>query len=214
MAPRRYRPCRRRLRSRTGRSRTARCPGRAGHRQTLLALVTAFTDPLRADDELALAHQYLAQLDQRATTFYAAVVALLRDAGTDRDVIDRAAVLHTESTVAGLPWLTPLIHTAVAFHHAVRDAPDDLTATIDHLRETTATGDFAYYVGIATAMGGLPQPAGSAIQWLDDTHSPRTLARPRHHPPRPPARHLSCAKGRRIGSGGGVLSASASLIIR
>ncbi|UYB39201.1 ATP/GTP-binding protein [Streptomyces sp. Je 1-4] len=148
-------------------------PGERAIAQTLLALVTAFTDPLRADDELTLAHQYLAHLDQRATTFYAAVAALVRDAGTDGDVTDRAAVLHAESTVAGLPWLTPLIETAVAFHHAVRGAHDDLPATIDRLRQETANGDFAYYVDIATAMGDLPQPADSAIQWLDDAHTVR-----------------------------------------
>ncbi|MGP3990803.1 ATP/GTP-binding protein [Streptomyces sp. 3N207] len=149
-------------------------PGERAIAQTLLALVTAFTDPLRADDELALAHQYLAPLDQRATTFYAAIAALLRDAGTDRDVTDRATVLHTESTLAGLPWLAPLIETAVAFHHAVRGAQDDLTATIDRLREATANGDFAYYLDIATAMGDLPQPDGPAIRWLEDEHTVRT----------------------------------------
>ncbi|MGG7568836.1 hypothetical protein [Streptomyces sirii] len=133
--------------------------------------MTAFADPVRADDELALAHQLLEPLDQRATTFYADVAALLRDAGTDCDVTDRATVLHTEVTVAGLPWLTPLIETAIAFHHAVRGAHDDLTATIDRLREATANGDFAYYVSIATAMGDLPQPAESTIQWLDDAHT-------------------------------------------
>ncbi|WP_435243615.1 hypothetical protein [Streptomyces cucumeris] len=148
-------------------------PGERAIALTLLALVTAFTDPLRADDELDLAHQYLAQLDQRATTFYAAVAALLRDAGTDHDLPDRATTLHTQSTAVGLPWLTPLIQTAVAFHHAVRSAHDDLTATINHLREATANGDFAYYVDIATAMGNLPQPAESAIQWLDDAHTVR-----------------------------------------
>lgn len=142
--------------------------------QTLLALVVAFTDPLRADDELALVHQLLDQLDQRATTFYAAVAALARDAGTDGDVTARAAVLHAESTAAGLPWLTPLIETAVAFHHAVRGAHDDLTATIDRLGEATANGDFTYYVHIAAAMGDLPQPDGPAIRWLDDEHIVRT----------------------------------------
>ncbi|MEU1667114.1 hypothetical protein ABZ547_26650 [Streptomyces sparsogenes] len=142
--------------------------------QTLLALVTAFTDPLRADDELALAHQYLAGLDQRATTLYAHVAALLRDAGTDHDdVTDRATVLRTEITVAGLPWLTPLLETALAFHHAVRDAHDDLTATLDRLREATANGDYAYYIDIATAMGNLPQPTESTTLWLDDPHTVR-----------------------------------------
>ncbi|WP_336054764.1 ATP/GTP-binding protein [Streptomyces sp. CA2R101] len=148
-------------------------PGERAIAQTLLALVVAFADPLRADDELALAHQYLAPLDQRATTFYAAVAALVRDAGTEGDVIDRAAALRAESTGAGLPWLTPLISTALAFHHAVRGAHDDLTSTVDRLRQETADGDFAYYVDIATAMGGLPQPASSAVQWLDDAHTVR-----------------------------------------
>ncbi|WP_411137981.1 ATP/GTP-binding protein [Streptomyces sp. C10] len=148
-------------------------PGERAIAQTLLALVVAFTDPLRADDELALAHQYLAPLDQRATTFYARVAALVRDAGTEGDVTDRAAALHAESTGAGLPWLTPLIETTLAFHHAVRGAHDDLTAAIDRLRQETAGGDFAYYVDIATAMGDLPQPTCSAIQWLDDAHTVR-----------------------------------------
>ncbi|WP_431776301.1 ATP/GTP-binding protein [Streptomyces cucumeris] len=163
-------------------------PGERAIAQTLLALVTAFTDPARADDELALAHQYLAQLDQRATTFYAAVAALLRDAGTDRDVTDRATALLTQSTAAGLPWLTPLIHTAVAFHHAVRGAQNDLTATIDRLREATANGDFAYYVDIAHFMADLPLPADrpSQPQWLDGDEPTRQRWRAlvtarRHH---------------------------------
>ncbi|MGW1364493.1 ATP/GTP-binding protein [Streptomyces chartreusis] len=136
--------------------------------QTLLALATAFTDPARADDELVLAQQFLAPLDQRATTLLADVAALVRDAGTDQDVTDRASTLRTEIRTAGLAWLTPLLETALAFHHAVREATDELAATIDRLREATATGDFAYYVTVAAAMGDLPQPTGHAIRWLDD----------------------------------------------
>ncbi|MGY1503740.1 tetratricopeptide repeat protein (plasmid) [Streptomyces sp. QTS52] len=142
--------------------------------QTLLALVTSFTDPDRADDELALAHQLLTRTDQRATTLLAQVAALVRDAGTDRDITGHAAVLRTEITVAGLPWLTPLLETALAFHHAVRGNEDDLTATIDRLRQATANGDFAYYVPIAAAMGDRPQPDGPAIHWLDSEPAVRT----------------------------------------
>jgi hypothetical protein len=148
-------------------------PGERAIAQTLLALACAFADPLRADDELDLAQQLLEPLDQRATTLYAHVTALLRDAGTDRDVANRAAVMRTEIGVAGLAWLTPLLETALCFHHAVRGAQNDLTAAIDRLRDLTSTGDFAYYVDIATAMGDLPQPAGSAIQWLDDADTVR-----------------------------------------
>ncbi|WP_316959640.1 ATP/GTP-binding protein [Streptomyces sp. TRM68367] len=149
-------------------------PGERAIAQTLLALACAFTDPLRADDELTLAHQLLAQLDQRATTLLAQVAALVRDAGTDRDLTDRATVLRTEISVAGLAWLTPLLETALAFHHAVRGAQDDLTTTIGRLREATANGDFAYFVHIATAMGDLPQPTRHPIQWLDGEPAVRT----------------------------------------
>ncbi|RZB13458.1 ATP/GTP-binding protein, partial [Streptomyces sp. F001] len=143
-------------------------PGERAIAQTLHALACAFIDPLRADEELALAYQFLAQLDQRATTLLAQVTALVRDAGTDRDVTGRATVLRTEITVAGLAWLTPLLETALTFHHAVRGAQHDLAATIDRLREETANGDFAYYVPIAVGMGDLPQSTGPAIRWLDD----------------------------------------------
>ncbi|MGW8396238.1 hypothetical protein ACWGLP_06080 [Streptomyces lydicus] len=56
----------------------------------------------------------------------------------------------------------------------MRCAHDDLKATNDRLSEATANRDFAYYVDIASAMGDLPQPAGSAIQWFDEAHTVRT----------------------------------------
>ncbi|MGW4784903.1 ATP/GTP-binding protein [Streptomyces sp. NPDC004230] len=142
-------------------------PGERAIAQTHIALVAAFSDPDRADDELAFAIQLLERLDQRATTLLAHVVALIRDAGTDLDVTGRAAVLRTEIGVAGLAWLTPLLEISLAFHHAVRDAQDDLTATIDRLRAAISNGDFIYYVHIAAAMGDLPHPDGIAVQWLD-----------------------------------------------
>ncbi|WP_185842191.1 hypothetical protein [Streptomyces sp. WAC 06725] len=86
----------------------------------------------------------------------------MRDAGTDRDVANRATVLRTVAAT-GLPWIIPLMETALTFHHAVRDAQDDLTATLNRLSEATADGDYTYYVNIATAMGDLPQPTGPTI---------------------------------------------------
>ncbi|WP_150136484.1 hypothetical protein [Streptomyces hyaluromycini] len=145
-------------------------PGEQAIAQTHIALAAAFTDPARADGELALAHQLLDRLDQRATTLLVDVAALARDAGTDRDITGRATVLRTEITVTGLPWLTPLLETALAFHHAVRGADDDLSDTIGRLREATANGDFAYHVPIAAAMAGRPRPDGPVIRWLDDEH--------------------------------------------
>ncbi|MDG4537131.1 ATP/GTP-binding protein [Streptomyces sp. AV19] len=145
--------------------------GVAGERATTqahLALATAFADPTRADDELLLAQQLLDGLDLRATTLTTQIAALVRDAGTD-DVEDRAHLLRTEIDVAGLTAaLQATLELALAFHHAVRGEDQDLAATIDRLRELTATGDFAYFTDIAHYMAVLPLPGPTATRWIDD----------------------------------------------
>ncbi|MFE7958657.1 ATP/GTP-binding protein [Streptomyces sp. NPDC057413] len=141
--------------------------------QVRLALAVSFADPVRADDELALAHQYLDGLDQRSNTLLAQVVALIKDAGTD-GVTDRAQHLHTEIDNAGLPFLHRFVELALAFHHAVRGEHQDLAATIDRLRALTATGDFAYFTDIAHFMAALPLPEPSTTRWItseDDVRS-------------------------------------------
>lgn len=149
-------------------------PGERAIAQTRLAVVTAFTDPGRAGEEIALARQYLEALDQRATVLHVHVAALIADAGDDgRDITDRAAVLRTQIDVAGLPWLIPLLETALAFHHAVQGAQDDLTATLARLRAATVCGDFAYYLDIAHFMAGRPLPAPSRTRWLATEESVR-----------------------------------------
>lgn len=90
-------------------------PGERAIAQTRLALVTAFTNPARANEEITLARQYLEPLDQRATALLLQVAALIRDAGTDdRELTERATVLRTRIDVVGLPWLIPLLETALA----------------------------------------------------------------------------------------------------
>ncbi|MEV7617074.1 ATP/GTP-binding protein [Streptomyces sp. NPDC089799] len=144
--------------------------GAAGERammQVRLALAVSFADPIRADDELALAHQLLEGLDQRSNTLLAQVVTLIKDSGT-RDVPDRARSLNSDIEAAGLPFLHRFVELATAFHHAVRDEHQDLAGAIDRLRELTTSGDFAYFVDIAHFMAGLPRPAGSTTQWAAD----------------------------------------------
>lgn len=151
--------------------------GNAGEQaisQARLTLAVALTDPARADDEITLATQLLDGLAQRATTLITRLAALLRDAGTP-DVTDRAQILRTELTVAGLTWLTPLLETALAFHHAVLDQQHHLTDDITRLSELTRNGDYAYYADIARFMGDLPLPdRSSPVQWLDGQEVTRT----------------------------------------
>ncbi|MFF3558253.1 ATP/GTP-binding protein [Streptomyces tsukubensis] len=140
--------------------------------QVRLALATAFADPVRAGDELDLAHQLLAPLDQRATTLLAHIAALVKDAGdTGSDVPGRAHRLRREITDAGLPWLIRFLEIALAFHHAVRDEHQNLADLIDRLHTLTTGGDFAYFTDIAAAMGNLPHPPRPTVRWLDG-HTP------------------------------------------
>ncbi|WP_326615195.1 ATP/GTP-binding protein (plasmid) [Streptomyces scopuliridis] len=150
--------------------------GAAGERamtQVRLALAVSFADPVRADDELALADQLLDGLDQRSNSLLAQVVALIKDAGTG-GVTDRAQSLHADIEAAGLPFLHRFVELALAFHHAVHGEDQGLAATIGRLRELTATGDFAYFTDIAHFMAGLPLPEPAATRWTkndDDVRS-------------------------------------------
>lgn len=151
--------------------------GIAGERTTAQAqraFVLAFTDPGRADDELDLAQQLLTGVDLRATTLTTRIAALVRDAGTDRDVERRARLLRTDIDVAGLTSADTALDLALCFHHAVRDNRPALAATIARLRERTHTGDYAYYADITHYMAGLPLPAPSPAQWLDGEQETRT----------------------------------------
>ncbi|MBT2509475.1 hypothetical protein J7I98_27100 [Streptomyces sp. ISL-98] len=154
--------------------------GEAAHNQALRALAVAFIDPHQADDEVDLVEQLLAHLDLRASRINAAIAALIRDAG-NLALEDRVQALRTELDVAGLTSVTPTLELALAFHQAVLDDLDALTATISRLRELTRGGDFAYYIDIAHFMAGLTLPAEQP-GW--------NPARPRTCPARPKSRRL------------------------
>ncbi|MFE3687630.1 hypothetical protein ACFXPM_30975 [Streptomyces sp. NPDC059095] len=89
----------------------------AGERTTTqvrIALATAVTDPMRATEELALADQLLAGLDQRANRILAQVVALIKDAGSYPALTDRAQALRAAAENAGLPYLTRYVELGLA----------------------------------------------------------------------------------------------------
>lgn len=140
--------------------------------QTHLALTVAFTDPARADDELALAAQLLAGLDQRATTLTAQVAGLVRDAGGDLG--DRGELLRAEITAAGITAAAPLLELALGFHHIVRGDRTATAESIARLNELTQDGEHAYYTEIAHHLAGLAVPATSTARWAEDPDTVRT----------------------------------------
>ena len=146
--------------------------------QVRLAFALSFTDPVRAEDELTLAHQLLDGLDQRANTLLAEIAAVIKDAGSDPTVVDRARALHADATAAGLPYLIRYLELGLALHHAVRGATDELAATIGRLHELTDSGDFGFFTDIAYFMAELPLPEpGAQVRWLDG----ETAVRERWH---------------------------------
>ncbi|MFH8411275.1 ATP/GTP-binding protein [Streptomyces sp. NPDC018019] len=150
--------------------------GEVAMSQAMRAFTLAFTDPATADDEIDLAEHLLAAVDLRAATLDARIAALLRDAGTDTGVEDRAQVLTAEISTSGLAFSRAKLELALAFHHAVRDHHTALADSIGRLRELTREDYYAYYVDIAHFMAGLPLPADASRpqpRWLDDEQHTR-----------------------------------------
>ena len=148
----------------------------AGERATAQAqraFALAFTDPRRADDELHLAEQLLTGLDLRATTLTTRIAALIRDAGTPDDIVQRAQVLRAETGVAGIVAAQATLELALAFHHSVRSDREQLAAVIGRLQQLSGDGDYAYYVDIAHFMAGLPLQGPSQARWIDSESTTR-----------------------------------------
>ncbi|MEU9405753.1 ATP/GTP-binding protein [Streptomyces sp. NPDC048281] len=139
--------------------------------QANLALVTAFTDPAQADDEIALARQLLTGLDQRATSLTAQTAAIARDAGTPAGT-EPARALRAEIHEAGITAAQAVLELTLVFHHTVRNEQDDAQAAIARLHALTATSD-RYYRDIAHSIAGLPLPEPSTTLWLDDPEEVR-----------------------------------------
>ncbi|MGW7260492.1 ATP/GTP-binding protein [Streptomyces sp. NPDC054834] len=150
--------------------------GIAGERatsQAQRAFVVSFTDPDAAADEIDLAHQLLAGMVLRVTTATVAAAELIRDAGTTRDIEDRAEQLRTEIRLAGVAVAEPILELALTFHHAVRGDDEKITGSITRLRELTQSGDYAYYADIAHFMAGLPLEEPSPARWIDGAETTR-----------------------------------------
>ncbi|MCX5190632.1 hypothetical protein [Streptomyces sp. NBC_00268] len=70
--------------------------------------------------------------------------------------------------------MTPSLELALAFHQAVLEDHDAVSATITRLRELTQDGDHAYYIDFACFMADLPlPPRAHHPQWLDGEQATR-----------------------------------------
>lgn len=141
--------------------------------QAMRAFAPAFTTDPITDDEIDLGEHLLAQVDLRAATLDVRIAALLRDAGTDTGVEDRAQVLAAEISTSGLLFVQAKLELACAFHHAIRDDQAGVASRISRLRELTREGYYAYYVDIAHFMADLALDTPSRAQWLAEQQTVR-----------------------------------------
>ncbi|MEU5682422.1 ATP/GTP-binding protein [Streptomyces venezuelae] len=147
--------------------------GEAAMSQAMRVFTLAFTTDPITDDEIDLGEHLLAQVDLRAATLDVRIAAILRDAGTDRGVEDRAQVLAAEIGTSGLLFVQAKLELARAFHHAVREDQAGVASRISRLRELTREGYYAYYVDIAHFMADLALDTPSSAQWLDEQQTVR-----------------------------------------
>ncbi|WP_332880964.1 ATP/GTP-binding protein [Streptomyces sp. NBC_00564] len=147
--------------------------GEAAMSQAMRSFTLAFTTDPTTDDEIDLGEHLLAQVDLRAATLDVRIAALLRDAGTDTGVEDRAQVLAAEINTSGLLFVQAKLELARAFHHAIRDDQAGVASSISRLSELTREGYYAYYVDIAHFMADLPLDNPSRAQWLDEQQTVR-----------------------------------------
>ncbi|MET9657568.1 hypothetical protein [Streptomyces sp. NPDC006510] len=110
----------------------------------------------------------------RATTLTTEIAALARDAGTPGpDIEDRAALLRTEITTAGITAAALLLELALVLHHTVRGDDTAAQGDIARLEELTRGGDCTYYTDIAHFVTGLPATSPSPTHWLDTQQATR-----------------------------------------
>ena len=142
--------------------------------QAHLALTLAFTDPARAEGEIAYAEQLLAGLDQRATTLTARVAALVGGAGgAGAEFTESAARLRGEITASGITAAALLLELAVAFHLAVHGEEEAVREVLGRLAELAQNGDHAYYLDVAHHLAGLTPPLGSTVHWTESPDAVR-----------------------------------------
>ncbi|MFD8913901.1 hypothetical protein [Streptomyces sp. NPDC059575] len=144
--------------------------GIAGERATSQAhraLVLAFADPTIADSEIGLAHCLLADVKLHATTLTVHIATLIRDAGRNADIEERAQDLRTEIEAAGLTSLLPLLELAVCFYYAVSGDDERLAIAVHRLRRLTNDGDYSYLANVASFMGDQSsRPDTWPVHWL------------------------------------------------
>ena len=141
--------------------------GQAALAQASLTLAASFEDRALADEQIELAEDLLRGVRLSWAETHVLIADLVRDAGSDLALPDRAAELALQAEEAGLGSSVAYIRLAVCFHHAVRDESDELQAARVNLSRSAEDGEYAYLVEISHFLDGSePSPDLRRARWI------------------------------------------------
>lgn len=142
--------------------------GEAALSQACLAFASAFQDRARADDQIRLAEQLLGGVRIRWAEVQTRIAGLLRDAGADPALPERAAQVEADARASGLTSSVAYIRLAVAFHHLVLGRQAELEDARLSLRECVRGAEFAYLLEISHFLDSSAPPADlPRATWID-----------------------------------------------
>jgi hypothetical protein len=145
-----------------------RAPGEAALSQSCLAYAAAFQDSARASQQIQEAERLLLGATIRWAEIHTSIARLLRDAGADPDLPQRAAVVEAEAKQSGMSSSIAYLRLAVCFHHIVLQEAEAVAEARARLGACVNAGEFAYLVEISHFLDGSEVPADlPRAAWLD-----------------------------------------------
>ena len=149
--------------------------GEAALSQACLAFAAAFQDRTRADEQIRRAHDMLTGTTMRWAELQVRNAELIRDAGSDPALPQRAAALVADAQAAGLTSSAAYARFAGCFHAAVLGTDDAQQAALADMQQSVSGAEFAYLAELAAMMMGRdPEQDLPRAEWIDGPQETRT----------------------------------------
>ncbi|MFE9333046.1 ATP/GTP-binding protein [Streptomyces sp. NPDC006925] len=142
--------------------------GEAALSQACLAFASAYQDRPRAAEQIARARDLLGGVSIRWAEVQTRIAELVRNAGVEPDLPERAEEVAAQAGEAGLSSSVAYIRFAVCLHAVVLDSPDLLSRARARLNECVRGEEFAYLAELSYLIADEEPPAElPRAQWLD-----------------------------------------------
>jgi len=149
--------------------------GEAALTQACLAFASSFQDHVRATEQIRQADLLLDGLYARWAETQNHIATLLRDAGSDPGLAERAASVEADAQASGLSSSVAYIRFTICFHYAIAADAEGLTRARRRLRECVSGAEFAYLVEISHFLD-LSEPPDDLPKaaWIDGLEQTRS----------------------------------------